>query len=93
MTTDGVIPDDQTLQSMRHGSPALPPHVGGLTPEQCGVLAALRDGARMWRKWPKCEHGPGADGSQQFARHQRAHFYICRVFGQASFIFGSLVFI
>ena len=50
MTTDDAIPDDQALQSMRHGSPALPPHVGGLTPEQCGVLAALRDGARMWRE-------------------------------------------
>ena len=49
MATDGAIPDDRALQSMRYGSPALPPHVGGLSPEQCGVLAALRDGARMWR--------------------------------------------
>ena len=57
MTTDGAIPDDQAHQSMRHGSPTLPAHVGGLTPEPCGVLAALRGGARMWREWPECEHG------------------------------------
>ena len=48
MTTDDAIPDDRTLQSLRHGSPALPPDAGGLSPEQCGVLAAMRDGARMW---------------------------------------------
>ena len=53
MTTDDAIPDDRTLQSMRHGTPALPPHVGGLSSEQCGVLAALRGGARMWRQWPE----------------------------------------
>ena len=55
MTTDDAIPDDRTLPSMHHGSPALPPHVGRLSPEQCGVLAALRDGARMWRQWPERE--------------------------------------
>ena len=44
MTTDGAIPDDRALQSMRHGSSAVPPHVGGLSPEQCGVLAVPRDG-------------------------------------------------
>ena len=55
MTTDGAIPDDRTPQSLRHGSLALPPHVDGLSPEQCGVLAALRDGARMWRQWPERE--------------------------------------
>ena len=57
MTTDDAIPDDRTLQSLRHGSPALPPHVGGLSPEQCGVLAAMRDGARTWRQWPEREVG------------------------------------
>ena len=57
MTTDDAIPDDSTLQAMRHGSRALPDHVGGLSPEQCGVLAALRDGARMHREWPVQEHG------------------------------------
>jgi hypothetical protein len=55
VTTDDAIPDDRTLQSLRHGSPALPSHVGGLSPEQCGVLSALRDGARMWRQWPERE--------------------------------------
>ena len=63
MATDGAIPDDRTLQSLRHGSPALPPHVGGLPPEQCGVLAALRDGARMWRQWPERERGVPPCGS------------------------------
>ena len=57
MATDGAIPDDRALQSLRHGSPALPPHVGGLPPEQCSVLAALRDGARIWRQWPERERG------------------------------------
>ena len=63
MTTDGAIPDDRTLQSLRHGSPALPPHVSGLSPEQCGVLAALRDGARMWRQWPERERDVPPCGS------------------------------
>ena len=63
MATDGAIPDDRTLQPLRHGSPALPPHVGGLPPEQCGVLAALRDGARMWRQWPERERGVPPCGS------------------------------
>ena len=31
MSTDDAIPDDRTLQSLWHGSPALPPHVGGLS--------------------------------------------------------------
>ena len=51
MATDNAIPDDPTPLSMRHAPPpALLAHVGGLTPEQCGVLAALCDGARMWRE-------------------------------------------
>ena len=65
MATDGAIPDDRTLQSLRHGPPALPSHVGGLTPEQCDVLAALRDGARMWQQWPEGERGvPPCDPPQ-----------------------------
>ena len=64
VTTDDAIPDDRTLQSLRHGSPALPPHVGGLSPEQCGVLSALRDGARMWRQWPEREHDVAPCDSQ-----------------------------
>jgi hypothetical protein len=63
-------PGDRTIQPMRHAPPALPPHVGGLTPEQCGVLAALRDGARMWRKWPECEHGVPPYDSQYRAVEQ-----------------------
>ena len=70
MTADGAIPDDRTLQSMRHGSPALPPRVGGLSPEQCGVLAALRDGARMWRQWSVREYGVPPCNSQYRAVEQ-----------------------
>ena len=57
MTTDDAIPDDATLLSMRHGSSTLPPHVGGLSDEQCEVLSAVREGASMWRDWPAREHG------------------------------------
>ena len=42
----------------------MPPHVGGLSPEQCGVLSALRDGARMWRQWPEREHDVAPCDSQ-----------------------------
>ena len=78
MATDGAIPDGRTLQSMRHGSPALPPHVGGLSPEQCGVLAALRDGARMWRQWPEREHGaPPCDSQCRAVKQETASDWSC----------------
>ena len=78
MATDGAIPSDRALQSMRHGSLALPPHVGGLSPEQCGVLAALRDGARMRRQWPEREHGaPPCDSQFRAAKQETASDRSC----------------
>ena len=78
MATDVAIPDDRALQSMRHGSPALPPHVGGRSSEQCGVLAALRDGARMWRQWPERERGaPPCDSHCRAAMQETTSDWSC----------------
>ena len=78
MTTNDAIPDDRTLQSIRHGSPTLPAHVGGLTPEQCGVLAALRDGAQMWREWPETEHGvPPCDSKYRVVKQEATSDWAC----------------
>ena len=78
MTTDDAIPDDRTLQSLRHGSPALPPDAGGLSPEQCGVLAAMCDGARTWRQWPERERGvPPCDSQYRVVTQETTTDWSC----------------
>ena len=78
MTTDGAIPDDRTFQSMRHAPPALPSHVGGLSHEQCGVLAALCDGARMWRQWPERERDvPPCDSQYRSVKQETTSDWSC----------------
>ena len=78
MTTNDAIPDEWTLQSMRHAPPTLPPRVGGLSSGQCGVLAALRDGARMWRQWPEREHDvPPCDSQYRAIKQETTSDWSC----------------
>ena len=78
MVTDGAIPGDRSLQPMRHAPPSLPSHIGGLSPKQFGVLAALRDGARIWRQWPERENDvPPCDSQYRAVKQETAFDWSC----------------
>ena len=62
----------------RPGQGGDPPTEGGLSPEQCGVLAALRDGARMWRQWPERERDvPPCDSQYRAVKQETTSDWSC----------------